>query len=100
MSLEQYYLGKFVGNVFVSEGIFYVQVPDNGEASGVTRFIDTNLMRGSVDKDYRGLYHEDINIIPENGKIVLFPSWLLHAVKPNETHEDRITYVFTIKRKT
>jgi uncharacterized protein (TIGR02466 family) len=33
---------------------------------------------------------------PEEGKLVLFPGWLMHFVEPNFSNDDRISFVFNI----
>lgn len=33
---------------------------------------------------------------PETGKLIVFPSWLVHFVKPNNTEKDRISIAFNM----
>jgi hypothetical protein len=39
---------------------------------------------------------QQLEYIPEEGKIVLFPGWLEHGVKPNNTNDERISISFNI----
>ena len=43
-----------------------------------------------------------IRVRPEVGNLVIFPSYLLHSVYPNESDEDRITVAYNLRltRKT
>lgn len=34
------------------------------------------------------------SVEPQAGDVVLFPAWVLHAVAPNRSHEDRIAWTF------
>lgn len=36
------------------------------------------------------------NIEPHKGKLVIFPSWLMHYVNPNNSKQDRISIAFNI----
>ena len=37
-------------------------------------------------------------IIPKNGLIVIFPSWLNHSVLPNKSNKNRISISFNIDK--
>ena len=37
-----------------------------------------------------------ISIVPEEGLLVLFPSWLHHSVQANTSNEERIVISFNI----
>ena len=37
------------------------------------------------------------NNLPQEGKIILFPSWAYHYVEPNMSNEDRISFAFNTK---
>ena len=43
-----------------------------------------------VDK-HNAFTANDLFIPPVTGELLIFPSWLMHYVKPNETDEDRIS---------
>lgn len=75
-------------------GVFYVQVPEN---SGDIVFLDSRS--GIVDvNDY--LYNDGpsnyYSITPEAGQMLLFPSWLMHYVTPNESDQERISIAFNL----
>ena len=40
---------------------------------------------------------ERISLMPKEGSLILFPSWLEHAIGINETNEERISLSFNIK---
>lgn len=72
---------------------------ENSGISG-TYYIQTN------EEDGRLRFHSPIpffekhcnitNFTPQNGKLVLFPSWLQHSVEPNVTENTRISISFNI----
>ena len=41
-------------------------------------------------------YNSIVNIQPEQGMIVLFPSWLSHGTEPNKSKETRISLAFNL----
>jgi uncharacterized protein (TIGR02466 family) len=73
-------------------GSFYLQVP---AGSGNLIFRDPRpgvvhgLFKGPNANGYR-----DVSLRPEDGLLVLFPSWLEHFVEPHEGHEPRIVIAF------
>lgn len=82
-------------NNFLSAA-YYVKAPKN---SGNIKFISSN----SVKKErYPKLEkatefnQSGVEIEPEEGNLLIFPSYLLHEVMKNETDEDRIVISFNI----
>ena len=87
-------------------GVFYVKQPniaDEGGRSGMIEFI--NPCQQSSMLANKGFAESGMSpflrLRPDPGDIVLFPSYLLHSVYPNETDTDRITiaYNLLLKRK-
>jgi uncharacterized protein (TIGR02466 family) len=39
------------------------------------------------------------SILPEAGKLIIFPAWLEHYVEPNTSTEERISIAFNINIK-
>ena len=56
--------------------------------------INTDLWDSS--NDLTGSNAGCISVVPKEGKIILFPSFLDHLVEPNLTHEPRISISFNI----
>ena len=50
----------------------------------------------NVDIKYNEYTSDIWNIIPEEGKLVLFPSWLEHEVDQNLSQEKRISISFNL----
>ena len=77
--------------------VYYVSVP---EKSGVIRFFDPrgSMVKGSLDQDYYFNAAPFQYLQPEDGMILLFPSWLEHDVTGNYNpdEEDRISIGFNI----
>jgi len=78
-------------------GIYYLNIGNsNTEHSvGINKFF-APFIPSTDDSDYG--YHwwpsEMINIVPENGKLVLFPGYLMHNATPYEGDEDRLVIAF------
>jgi uncharacterized protein (TIGR02466 family) len=88
---------KHIGSTF--SGIYYVKVPEN---SGVIEF--TNPMSELpyvigdwMIKEYNFFNSKIWKVTPEEGKLMIWPSWLLHYVKPNLSNDSRISIAFNTR---
>jgi uncharacterized protein (TIGR02466 family) len=74
-------------------GTYYYQT--NG-IDGNLKFTNPNtiLHMGGFPGDR--LFDESVKIPPKVGRLVLFPSWLIHRVEMNETDSERISIAFNI----
>ena len=82
-------------------GVFYVKQPnisDEGGRSGMIEFINPCQQSSSLaNKGFRNAGMSPfLRFRPNPGEIVLFPSYLLHSVYPNETDDDRITIAYNL----
>jgi uncharacterized protein (TIGR02466 family) len=87
---------------FMWSGCYYVSVPDPGEAaSGSIEFLAPHSVPSSYSIFGAGCYQDNITLRPNAGDLLLFPSYLLHWVLPNEADAERITIAFnaTYQRK-
>lgn len=87
-------------------GVYYVQCdseekrvlhPSLGSKNGVTRFYGpyTQWLGGAhVDIGNAYLQKNTVDIVPEPGKLVVFPSYLPHQAMPYEGEKDRIIVSF------
>ena len=87
-------------------GVYYVQCdaeaervahPTLGVRNGVLRFHGPRFERlGGAHQDVGNLYLQDstLDVAPEPGLLVLFPSWLPHEVLPYDGTRDRIAVSF------
>ncbi|MEM1418245.1 MAG: TIGR02466 family protein [Myxococcota bacterium] len=87
-------------------GVYYVACDDEaarvahptlGARNGVTRFHGPRFERlAGAHQDVGNLYLQDhaLDVAPEPGLLVLFPSWLPHEVLPYEGARDRIVVSF------
>lgn len=85
----------YTSNLYLS-GVYYVKVPEN---SGNIRFYDP---RGPIVRDAQDTVHfygEYMYqyIVPQEGMIIFFPTWLEHDVEENQSDEDRVSIAFNIK---
>ena len=80
-------------------GVYYVKAPKN---SGKIIFTDPkNSIRSfELTPSERGKYSDavvrQIEVVPENGMLLLFPSWLLHEVRQQFIDDERISIAFNI----
>jgi uncharacterized protein (TIGR02466 family) len=73
-------------------GVYYYQT--NGNDGDIT-FIAPPLGGSWVPKS--GSLLANISYKPEVGRLLLFPGWLTHYVKANETYNNRVSVSFNIK---
>lgn len=76
-------------------GVYYASQPDVEVGnSGMIEFLDprSDLPNWRILK--ASAFRPKKKIRPAAGEIVLFPSYLVHWVYPNETDEDRVTIAF------
>jgi uncharacterized protein (TIGR02466 family) len=87
-------------------GVYYVQIdpvekrrqhPALGVLNGITRFYSQGLnLLGGAHMDMGNTYMQQstFDVTPEEGVLVVFPSWLLHKAMPYDGEKDRIIISF------
>lgn len=87
-------------------GVYYVNIdpqakrqthPQLGPTNGVTRFYGPYFNRlGGAHADFGNAYLQEphIDIAPEVGKLIIFPSWLPHQAMPYSGDQDRLILSF------
>ena len=79
-------------------GVYYLHTPkDSGNITFSKEYCYTNMFPQSVNfayDEFNLVNCEKCTIEVENGKILLFPSHLLHSVEKNNTSEDRYSLAF------
>lgn len=79
-------------------GVYYVDaaVSSGGpNDSGMLHFLDPRGGAG-MSGDYFGVFGKSRELQPESGKMILFPSWLYHGVRPYRGPGERISVAFNI----
>ena len=78
-------IGQFITEALINAGQLVIGV-GRSEASNadLTAKFDTDCFSD-------GYYYE-----PKNGELLIFPSWLVHYVPSNFTHEDRLSLSFDL----
>lgn len=74
-------------------GCYYHTAPKN---SGCIQFKSTNPFVVSFPHA-SPIYSNLLNVDPEEGMILLFPSWLMHKVLPNKSQERRVSLAFNLE---
>lgn len=87
-------------------GVYYVQIdetskrqqhPQLGFNNGITRFYSPRFdLLGGAHMDMGNAYLQDshIDMQPEEGDLIVFPSWLNHKAMPYDGDKDRIIISF------
>lgn len=79
-------------------GVYYPKVPTDTHNAGALCFRDPILARTYTRDFYRSVQSEVCSVPPAEGRMILFPGWCEHSVRPNLTDEDRIAISFNIMR--
>jgi len=79
----------------VFSGCYYVKVPPNSGNLVFSRQRTQTMADGVLlrDSDFFG----DVEVPPSEGLLVLFPSWVDHLVRPNESDDSRISLAFNLR---
>ena len=82
-------------------GVYYVKAPKNcghlkvDDPRASASMIRPKQKEGQLPpRLYRETHYE-----PKDGRLIMFPSWLLHCVDPNESNEIRISVSFNFLQK-
>jgi uncharacterized protein (TIGR02466 family) len=79
--------------------VYYVDVPkDSGRLvfENPIQQHDYVMKPDSVER-FNGINSGYWNVEPEQGELIIFPSWLRHWVEPNNTNENRISIAFNLQ---
>jgi uncharacterized protein (TIGR02466 family) len=85
------------GDVF--SGVFYLKVPENsGRLSIINPGINLMWMGCNLTSEKNQFTAESVKIEPEEGQILLWPSYLPHSVETNDHDEERISISFSLTK--
>ena len=83
-------------------GVYYIKAPQN---SGEIVFNDprsaAHMIMPERVKNIKPPSHlwREVRVIPLEGRMLMFPSWLWHCVEPNESNDIRISVSFNFIQK-
>jgi len=81
----------------VLSGVFYLSVPKGSGKLCIANPGISRMWKGLELVDFKNQYTgESLRMEPEEGAIILFPSYVPHSVEPNEHDEERISISFNI----
>lgn len=78
---------------YAISGSYYFRV---NEDQGAITFNNPNPMMFACEFPGGRMCPQRIDLVPDDGDIVLFPSWLVHSTRKNTTAEQRIGIAFNI----
>jgi len=83
----------------VASGVFYVKAKSGNLifCNPAGNVMEYDWSRSNLNK-YNSYNCSNIESIPENNKLLIFPGWLVHKVGPNLYKEDRISISFNLCR--
>lgn len=83
----------------IFSGVFYL----TNNNSPITFVKDKNLMSLTLSEVHSNfttdISHEEVTYTPKRGDLLMFPAWLSHKVKPNDSNEPRISIAFNVGGK-
>jgi len=83
------------GDVF--SGVFYLKVPeDSGKLCVINPGINLMWMGCNLTNEKNQFTAESVKIEPEEGQIILWPSYLPHSVETNDHDDERISISFNV----
>jgi len=83
------------GDVF--SGVFYLKVPeDSGKLCVINPGINLMWMGCNLTNEKNQFTAESVKIEPEDGQIILWPSYLPHSVETNDHDDERISISFNV----
>lgn len=94
--------GKFAYNVVhnhpqsILSGVYYVQTPENCGNIFFKDPRDVAVMMAPPVDEYTVWTFQKIVYQPKAGRMLIFPSWLLHGVEPNLSDEERVCLSFNV----
>ena len=74
-------------------GVYYFRV---SKQQGGLSFNNPNVISFHGQFPQGPLCPQTLTVIPDDGDIVLFPSWMIHGVKKNSSDEQRISVAFNL----
>ena len=84
--------------LYLWSGTYYVSVPKtNFPDSGAIEFLDPRSVQNQSRRRDSGYLNPKMKFSPEAGSLVVFPSYLLHWVYPNECESERVSIAFNMK---
>jgi uncharacterized protein (TIGR02466 family) len=74
-------------------GVYYFRV---SEAQGGLSFNNPNTISFHGQFPQGPMCPQTLTIVPDDGDIILFPSWMIHGVRKNRSTEQRISIAFNL----
>ena len=83
---------------YLWSGVYYVQVPEQSNGmSGTLEFIDPRNICGTGSSLRPQVFAPKFQGRPKSGHLLIFPSYLVHWVYPNEEEMNRVSIAFNAK---
>lgn len=78
-------------------GILYIKCKNSGPIVFVNPIVAHQyVINSDIIQEYNKFTSADMSVIPEVGKLIIFPSWLVHYIENNLDNTDRISIAFNV----
>ena len=82
----------------IISGVLYIKCQDSGQLVLINPNVSHQyVVDPSIIETFNGFNSAVYRIIPEKGKLIMFPSWIMHYVESNANKNDRISMAFNIE---
>lgn len=78
---------------YMLSGVYYYRT---SEQQGAISFNNPNPHMFFCGFPQGQLSPQTVDVVPDDGDILLFPSWLVHSTRKNQTDEERVSIAFNI----
>jgi uncharacterized protein (TIGR02466 family) len=79
-------------------GCYYVRVPQaDAREGGAIEFLDSRTNIRTLTIEEAPCFAIKHTVVPEEGMLLLFPSWLRHWVAPNPSAQERVSVAFNAR---
>ena len=83
---------------YLWSGVYYVQVPpETTGKSGMLEFLDPRSITTAANNLRPDVFAPKFQVSPVAGQMMIFPSYLVHWVYPNEEQMERVSIAFNAK---
>jgi len=78
----------------VFSGIYYAKTPQDCGGVVFHKSQELDYLHESYTDCQSRLTYAEVQYIPVQGRVLIFPGWISHSVQPNKSAEDRISIAF------
>ena len=82
----------------IISGVLYIKCQDSGQLVLINPIIPHQyVIDPNTIENFNGLNSAVYRVVPEKGKLIIFPSWIMHYVEHNSNKNDRMSMAFNVQ---